>query len=77
MAYPILVSLYSHISVFEIIQCAGKFCTGTDTKILTVFNVCLSFVCSTIYASSHMQLTSTFDLQKTVENILIQLRRHS
>jgi hypothetical protein len=44
MEYPFLLSLYSHISVFEIIQWAVKFCTGTDTKILTMFTECLSFV---------------------------------
>ena len=68
MEYPVLVSLYSHFSVFEIIHWVVKFCTGTDTKILTVFNLCLSFVWvqynrSFIFASSHTKLTSNFDMQ--------------
>jgi hypothetical protein len=74
MEYAIFVSLYSRISVFEIIQWAVKFCTGSDTKILTMFIVCLSFVwvqynISFICASSHMKRTSNFDLQKTIEII--------
>jgi hypothetical protein len=65
MEYPVL---YSRFSVFKSIQWAVKFCTGTDTKILTLFNVCLLFVwvhcnLSFIYASSHMKLTSNFDMQ--------------
>jgi hypothetical protein len=84
MEYPIVVSIYYHISVLEIIRWSVQFCTGTDTKILTLFNLCLSFVwtqfqynLSLIYASSHMKLTSNFNLLKTFENRLIQFIKHS